>query len=308
MINQLSISTTTRCQLRCKHCLLSGSNRLSDFPIDLLEKLLIDSISFGVRHIGLTGGEPCLYPKIEDMIRIITKLNLSWSFVSNGYSSTLYLSMMKKYREKFSSVGISLDSSKQNEHNWLRNNSFSYLNAIQSIKKYVNEGFKVWIKTCVHKENKDDLINIVNLGEKLNVHGIRFAGIIPTKWNKRILLNEEESRNVITEIQKLNNSSKLIIDSTSSLKTNGGIIICQNMGLNYFSINSRGEAIYCCDTPQKNAVLGSIGEHSISYLLKKWLQVSTNLLDERIQQISEGNMADGFDTCRFCHSYFASEN
>jgi molybdenum cofactor biosynthesis enzyme MoaA len=46
--------------------------------------LLDEARLFGVRHVGLTGGEPRLHPQFERLIEIILEADYKLSFVSNA--------------------------------------------------------------------------------------------------------------------------------------------------------------------------------------------------------------------------------
>lgn len=101
MLTNLALITTTRCDLKCQHCLRGFPKERPDFPIELLDKLLIEAIPFGVKHVGLTGGEPHLHPQFEQIVEKIVSYGYTWHFVSHGQRTEPYLPIMERYRDSF---------------------------------------------------------------------------------------------------------------------------------------------------------------------------------------------------------------
>lgn len=73
MLTHLVIVTTLRCDLKCEHCLRGFPKERPDFPLELLDKLLTEAMPFGARHVALTGGEPHLHPRFEQMVDTIVR-------------------------------------------------------------------------------------------------------------------------------------------------------------------------------------------------------------------------------------------
>jgi GTP 3',8-cyclase len=69
-IDYLRLSLTDRCNLACRYCSAGGSSqnghRLdADFAVALVRWL---SVSHGISHVRLTGGEPLLHPELPDLV------------------------------------------------------------------------------------------------------------------------------------------------------------------------------------------------------------------------------------------------
>ena len=63
----LIINPTMRCNLRCKGCYAWSYDQHSDMQRELLEKVLDEARALGINFITVTGGEPFLYPEIEEV-------------------------------------------------------------------------------------------------------------------------------------------------------------------------------------------------------------------------------------------------
>jgi MoaA/NifB/PqqE/SkfB family radical SAM enzyme len=304
MLNNLTIITTMRCNLKCAHCLRGFPKERPDFPIDLLDKLLVEALPFGAKHIALTGGEPYLHPEFEKMVDKIVAYGYSWHFVSHGQRTEPYLPIMEKYKDKVSHVTLSIDGATPETHDEIRKHKGAFEKVIASAKKYAELGYKVRISTSLNQKNKTEVEALINLAQDINAICINVAGTIPTAWNKELVLNDDESLKLYQQISAVREKTKFDVRTLSSLHTRGGVNFCGNLNMHELTFNSRGELIFCCDTTENGAVTGSLREHSFSALIKQWLEQSNALQVQRAEDIATGNMGEKFDTCTFCNAYF----
>lgn len=74
-IENVDWQITSRCNRSCGYCY--GPSKGDDLPLENLKMIVDILISQGVRQIGITGGEPLLYPKIEELIGYIKSHGIS---------------------------------------------------------------------------------------------------------------------------------------------------------------------------------------------------------------------------------------
>lgn len=67
----LTLAVTGRCDLSCAHCLVEAGPRLGPphVPAETLLRIVAEAAALGVRELRLTGGEPLLHPRWEDLVR-----------------------------------------------------------------------------------------------------------------------------------------------------------------------------------------------------------------------------------------------
>ena len=87
-INQASVEISGGCNYKCISCPQS-SGREKDFiklmPIEIFDRVVRDLKNHGCQSIALQGsGEPLLHPRIIEMVRICTSLDISTSIITNG--------------------------------------------------------------------------------------------------------------------------------------------------------------------------------------------------------------------------------
>ena len=63
----LVLNPTMRCNLRCTGCYSYTFDRTADMDRALFERVLTEAREMGIRLIVITGGEPYLYPELEDV-------------------------------------------------------------------------------------------------------------------------------------------------------------------------------------------------------------------------------------------------
>lgn len=306
MLKHLVIINTMRCDLKCAHCLRGFPKERPDFPMDLLDKLLVEAIPFGANHVALTGGEPHLHPEFEAMVKKIIAYGYSWHFVSHGQRVEPYLSVMEKHKSSISHVTLSIDGATEETHDNVRKHKGAFERVFASAKQYVELGYKVRISSSFNQINKAEAEALIELAREVGAHGINIAGTIPTSWNKYMVLNDEELLKLYQHIMEVRKKTKFDIHVMSSLHTRGGVNFCNNLNMRELPFNSRGELIFCCDTIDNGAVIGSLREHSLAELIKLWLEQSNNIQAKRAESIAHGNMGEKFDTCAFCNTHFPS--
>lgn len=83
MIEELKIEITSRCGRGCIHCSSNASeSQVKELDYNDVKRILLEAKQLGIKSIVFTGGEPCLYDKIQDLIIFAKKL----SFIVKLYS------------------------------------------------------------------------------------------------------------------------------------------------------------------------------------------------------------------------------
>src|SRR5574343_815353 len=108
-VEMLSVLATNRCNLRCKHCWWDNKHihkpDVMDVNIDLLSEILIKNRQQQRYHhafdtfeaVGFTGGEACLHPDFNEMIKMIAEMDYYFAFVTNGTFPDVCEELYRKY-------------------------------------------------------------------------------------------------------------------------------------------------------------------------------------------------------------------
>lgn len=182
LLQQIFWECTLRCNLNCLHC---GSDcRKEDIPVDMpFEDFrhVLDEVAAELDPskilIITTGGEPLVRKDISECGREIRRRGFKWGMVSNGM-----LLDKKKLDELIdaglNTIAISLDGF-ENEHNWMRGNSLSFLRAVKAIDCLAKTDITWDVITCVNQRNYNSIPDFMNFLIEHGVKGWRIFTVFP---------------------------------------------------------------------------------------------------------------------------------
>lgn len=78
----LVLHITSRCNLNCSFCYIKNRDKTQELDYNKLIKFIK---IIKPKSIQLTGGEPCVYPRIKDLITYLTFLNIKIGIFTNGH-------------------------------------------------------------------------------------------------------------------------------------------------------------------------------------------------------------------------------
>ena len=165
---KLFIYLTTKCNMHCRHCYL-GFRLKQDLrfsPKDVINILSVFSKFPGKKDVTFLGGEPILYPEINEILKYARDIGYYVRLDTNGFYNTYIIQRIKL--EYIDEISISLDGSVSNIHNYIRTPG-SFELAIQNIRYLKNIGKNIRIITTVMKPNLSDVPKIAKFVEDLGV-------------------------------------------------------------------------------------------------------------------------------------------
>ena len=129
------IQLTEKCNLHCKHCFVSAEQCGNEMKYDRFEnQILPQLLENNVNKVTLTGGEPFVYTKLFDIIKLLCENNIEVGVCTNAtLISKHFLDKVCHYSIHFN---VSLDGFSRNSHGKFRGfeNSEIYDKIIQNIK------------------------------------------------------------------------------------------------------------------------------------------------------------------------------
>jgi len=143
-------------------------------------------------------------------------VNFYWiGILSNGTlideDTALKLSRYKKISE----IQISIDGASDHTHDQIRGKS-TFNKAVKALKFLKEYGLFTSIMFTLHKQNKDEAIQILELAEKIGVDAITIERITPMSKHdiNEFFINSEELRNIYEKLYE----RKKVIEKRSNLK------------------------------------------------------------------------------------------
>ncbi len=209
---KLRISVTDRCNMRCVYCMpynnttwFDQSNLLSYEQIFQIVTIFAD---LGVDNIKITGGEPTVRPKIENLVNLLSSIKLikSISMTTNGL---LLEDKVKQLKEAgLHSVNISLDTFNEYRFKSMTGIKGGLKKVLDSIDAAQSANLQVKINSVIIRGWNDD--EIVKFAQFSRENGIivKFIEFMPLDgtgiWDHHLVFSKREIKDLIEKnVQKL---------------------------------------------------------------------------------------------------------
>ncbi len=159
---------TNACNLRCIHCHVTADTPGEDELNTSEAKHFIDDLSrvTEFRTLVYTGGEPLVRPDIFELMHHSKKAGFINVLATNGTLITEETAIKLK-DAGVATAAVSLDSSKEGIHNYVRNKDSAYNLAMRGIHALKKAGIPLQINTTAMHYNFDDLDELLALVDKL---------------------------------------------------------------------------------------------------------------------------------------------
>jgi cyclic pyranopterin phosphate synthase len=201
---KLRISVTDRCNMQCMYCMPHGNvqwfKQKDVLDYNEITRLVSILAGAGIEKLRLTGGEPLLRPKLEDLIISLAKISgiKSISITTNGL---LLENKAKQLKDAgLGSANISLDSFKRDR--------FRKITGIDGVNKVIdaidaayNVGLKIKINTVIIRGwNEDEIVDFAKFA-RTSGHTVRFIEFMPLDgsgiWQPDLVYSKKEMIEII---------------------------------------------------------------------------------------------------------------
>lgn len=163
-LRYLLVHTTTRCNLKCKHCYL-GASTGEDMPFEVFRQMVDEFIQLGGLKIMLSGGEPLLHPLIWEFLEYLKASGLRVVMLSNGtlIDHETALRLQGLVRE----VQVSIDGTALS-HDALRGEG-TLDKTLAGVRHLKEAGVDVSTASMIHARNLDEFDEIEEMVNALDM-------------------------------------------------------------------------------------------------------------------------------------------
>ena len=161
-LRYLELQLTAKCNLRCRHCYLGDAGE-GELSVAQVRSVLKEFEEMQGLRVLLTGGEPLLHSRFDEINEILPDLYLRKVLFTNG----VLLNKDILNRLKVHEVQVSIDGRKSS-HDALRG-SGTYDLALSALRRTLDAGFEVSVSTMVHPGNLEDFDDMEKLFKSLGV-------------------------------------------------------------------------------------------------------------------------------------------
>ena len=267
MLKEMWLITNYSCNHRCKWCYTTNKNFVDKkMPLEFAMESLKEMNKNGVEKCTLIGGEPTLYPHINEVIKYGSSLGMFMKIVTNGVmlSNMEFLKALKEAGLSFVAIsihGITRESYKNNTQ------IDNLLKVQAAIKNCISLNIPFVTLTTLNRLNCNDVVDIVKYLKKLEVENVIFNIAVPytddPKQEKNVLSPKEIAEVIQNNYHKLKEEKleagfyasiplclfdKKILDNMLKEKyliplSKGGCNIYDKTG---FAFEPDGKIIPCC--------------------------------------------------------------
>lgn len=161
-LRYLELQITDKCNLKCRHCYIE-KQKDNELSYQDIKKILSEFEDMQGLRLLITGGEPLLHKRFEDINRILPDFMFRKILLTNG----LLLNQKVLKGLNVEEIQISVDGLK-NAHDALRGKG-SFEHAIKAIRLAADSGFDVSVSTMIHSKNLNDFEEMDSLFKSLGI-------------------------------------------------------------------------------------------------------------------------------------------
>lgn len=179
--DKIRIKVTDRCNMKCWFCHSEGAPNSNDMVIDnKLEKGLLEFRNV-FNHAHITGGEPFLYPQLDQLLELLASNGYRLSITTNGLF--LLNSQLLNTIKKIDYINISFHSLNGDYYSKLSdsNDGSRIVTKIKNNIIQLNEELPVRINTVVSGDGNDQYLEeMIQFAEELGCE-LKFVPQLQTK-------------------------------------------------------------------------------------------------------------------------------
>lgn len=289
----LQVQLTNKCNLHCVHCYAKSTiDQNQVFPPEVFFRMIDEFAMMGGTKLFLTGGEPLLYPNLEDIIVHAKRRHLFIYLSTNGFAVT------REKAERLVTLGIgavnfSVDGSNADTHDMFRGKQGSFSRTLTAIDDFILHGIPCATQTTLHLGNLNQGAEIVNMLRTRGVRNCYFVRMMPVgrgKMNTNFIPTLEQYR--ISRLEEYKNRRLHYGENVHPKKANKGnkLVRC-SAGISQLYIRADGACYPCPSLESTEFYLGKYPDQSLQEI---WVNQQGPINDLRSFDVTS------MDKCRVC--------
>ena len=251
----LHIELTSACPLKCPQCYKALDEQMLDFQF--LQQLISQAAEMKVFQLAFGGGEPLLYPWLDEAILLATTHNMSSSITTSGATLTAD-KLQQLIQSGLNHIQVSLNGSSKEVHALSRNGFTLALRALTWLQQASTVSpFSYGINWVARKDNLHDWEALVKLAKQYQCNNINVLRYKPSQTEnfETHSLNQDETYHLAEKIKKTK-GIKINVDSAYAnllchLNQRTGFMTGCGAGRRFMAVNVYGEFMPCSHVQMK---------------------------------------------------------
>ncbi len=224
-IRDLRLSITDRCNFRCVYCMDPDFRYMPKQQLLSLEeylRLVGVCLTLGITKVRITGGEPTLYPRLNDLVREVGRLNIDDVAITTNGSLFEKMPLEQWRRDGLHRVTFSLDSLRPERVQAITRTDSTPVGVIRAIQLAREAGFDpIKVNAVIMRGVNDD--EVADFADFALEHGIdmRLIEFMPLDsshaWDRSQVVSAAE---MLSEIRSRHELIAIEDDDPSSTSMN----------------------------------------------------------------------------------------
>ncbi len=263
----VTLAVTNRCHYDCWHCYNAGRSE-ADLPLETLHRVGAELQEKGAVLVTLTGGEPLLR---DDLERIVERFDERSCLILGTTGDGFTVDRARRLRDAgLFGVGISLDSTHEEEHDRLRGKEGAFRAALEALRAARDNDLYPYIVSVGTREflRPDRFMSFMRFaGEAgaLEVHLLEPSATGKLAGRTDVRLTNAERQSILEYQKQIAGMDDLPILSSYTYLESADTFGC-GAGLTHLYIDGSGDVCPCQFVPLS---FGNVGQERLDAILPR---------------------------------------
>lgn len=183
-LNKLYLHVTFDCPLRCAHCYArGGERRMDELPPERFAEIVREAIEHRFRSVVFTGGEPLVYPQIDQLFSMLQQLDRKGVrfILRSSFAFKISEDRLRAIFETFDEIVVSVDGGRESHD--ARRGAGSYelmeANLERAIARFGSEKIGLAATLSERDRNGEPGESVRALAQRLKIEKVRIRPILP---------------------------------------------------------------------------------------------------------------------------------
>ncbi len=246
---------TNKCNLRCRHCVVSGGESAEEIDTAAALRLIDEMAEFGVTQIIFSGGEPL---QRNDFFKLAQRAAEKKLIIQVATNATLINEAKAQQLAGLNAnAQVSLDGATAETHDAFRQAPGSWNKTIKGIERLSQARVPVMIAATVNRLNFNEIPGLYDLARQLGAHTFRILPFVPYGRGQKSLdleISPKEMEKISEYLFQARQNGGLMVQTMEfectfspppdSPAKEGTRIGCDG-AIAYCTINSAGDILPC---------------------------------------------------------------
>ncbi len=174
---RMDLVLTYKCQNRCVHC-YNEPRAVRELLPEQWKGVITRLWNLGIPHVVFTGGEPTLYPGLEELVAESERLGQVTGLITNGRKLREHGYLNRLVEKGLDHVQITVLSDEEKVHDALVGDPGAWKQTVEGLRVALSQQLYVSTNTTILRSNFDHIERTMSFLVSLGVKNIAFNGII----------------------------------------------------------------------------------------------------------------------------------